>query len=247
MKIEPPKYCPSCSSTLIKIKDQLFCQNSDCESRSQKRVEHFAKTLKIKGLGPSAIEKLSLFDITDIYSLTLEYMSKQLNSEKTATKIFDEIKRSEKETLDTVLPAFGIPLVGKTATAKLAKVASSIFDIDEALCLEVQLGPKTTENLINWLDNEFFKYQHLPLNFEFSKAQTGKRGVVCISGKLKSYPTKAAAKAYLESLGFEVVDSFSNKVTILINESGVESEKTRKATKNGIQIITNLIEMENIL
>ncbi len=249
LKIRPPENCPSCDYTLIWVKDQLYCKNSECQSQSLKKVEHFAKTMKIRGLGPSSIEKLNIFDITDIYALTPEYMSRQLNSEKTAIKVFDEIKRSENETLDTVLPAFGIPLVGKTATAKLAKVASSIFDIDEALCLQVQLGPKTTENLMNWIDNDFFKYQDLPLNFEFSKdtRPAGKRGVVCISGKLNSYPTKAAAKAVLEGLGYTVKDSLTKEVTILVNESGIETAKTRKAAESGVQIVNNLkTYMENI-
>lgn len=249
MKIQPPDKCPSCDSLLEWVKDQLFCKNINCEAKSFKQLEHFAKTLKIKGLGPSTIEKLDIVSIADIYGLSLEYISERLNSPRLATKLFDEIKRSENEQLNTVLPAFGIPLIGKTATDKLSKVASSIFDIDEALCREAQLGPKATENLINWLENSFENYCHLPFSFGFSKdiRPAGTNGVVCISGKLNSYPTKAAAKAVLESLGYAVKDSLTKEVTILVNESGIETAKTRKAAESGVQIVTNLKEyMENI-
>ncbi len=250
MRIQPPENCPSCDSPLIWVKDQLYCKNDACSAKSYKQLEHFAKTLKIKGLGPSTIEKLDIVSIADIYGLSLEYISERLSSEKLAIKLFDEIRRSENEPLNTVLPAFGIPLIGKTATDKLSKVASSIFDIDEALCKESGIGPKATENLLNWLKNSFENYCHLPFDFEFSNdtGPAGQRGVVCISGKLNSYPTKAAAKAVLESLGYIVKDSLTKEVTILVNESGRETAKTVKAAESGVQIVTNLKQhMENIL
>ena len=247
--INPPTNCPSCDSTLIWVKDQLYCQNEACSAKSFKQLEHFAKTLKIKGLGPSTIEKLDIVSISDIYELSLDYITERLTSEKLAIKLFDEITRSEQETLNTVLPAFGIPLIGKTATDKLSKVASSLFDIDEALCKESGIGPKATENLMNWIENCFDNFSHLPFSFEFSKntRPAGTRGVVCISGKLNSYPTKAAAQAVLESLGYTVKSDLTKEVTILVNESGRETAKTKKAADGGIEIVTNLKQyMENM-
>lgn len=247
--IEPPTNCPSCDSVLIWVKDQLFCKNEDCSAKSFKRLEHFAKTLKIKGLGPNTIEKLQIVDITDIYFLTVKYMTEQLGSEKTAVKLYDEIMRSEKEPLNTLLPAFGIPLVGKTATDKLSTVISSIFDVDADSCKKAGLGPKATENLLNWMENKFQFYADLPFSWEFSNEtrSSGDRGVICITGKLNSFSTKAAAKQALEGLGFIVKDSVTKDVTILVNESGKETAKTIKAAADGILIVTNLKEyMENI-
>jgi NAD-dependent DNA ligase len=65
-------------------------------------------------------------------------------------------------------------------------------------------------------------------------------GVVCISGKLTSYKTKAQATEYLEQLGYLVKSSLTKDVTILVNESGIESAKTRTAQERGVKIITNL-------
>jgi len=70
IRIEPPTKCPSCGSQLELVKDQLFCRNPDCGAKSSKKLEHFAKTLKIKGLGPKTIEKLPLTSIPDIYSMS---------------------------------------------------------------------------------------------------------------------------------------------------------------------------------
>ena len=61
-----PTHCPACNSELDTVKDQLFCRNPNCPAQSSKKVEHFAKTLKIKGLGAVTIEKLDLQDYHDI-------------------------------------------------------------------------------------------------------------------------------------------------------------------------------------
>ena len=69
------------------------------------------------------------------------------------------------------------------------------------------------------------------------------KGVVCISGKLKSYSTKAAAKKVLEKKGYLVKSSLTKDVTILVNESGINSAKQQAALEKGITIITNLKEI----
>jgi hypothetical protein len=57
---------------------------------------------------------------------------------------------------------------------------------------------------------------------------------------LKSYPTKAAATQVLEKYGFIVKSSLTKDVTILLNESGIESAKTKKAEELVIKIYNNL-------
>jgi NAD-dependent DNA ligase len=248
MQIEPPKNCPSCGSSLEWVKDQLYCKDDSCPAKSNKQLEHFAKTLKIKGLGPSTIDKLDITSISDIYELPLDYLELQLKSEKLAVKLFSEIENSKKEPLNTVLPAFGIPLVGKTATDKLAKEVNSVWDINTETCKRAGLGPKVTENLMSWINNRLESFIHLPFSWEFSKETwpTSSNGVVCITGKLNSYPTKAAAKLVLESLGYTVKDSLTKEVTILVNESGQETAKTKKASDNGVRMIYNLKELMEI-
>lgn len=239
--IIPPEHCPSCSSVLQWSNDQLYCRNQDCEAKSFKQVEHFCKTLKIKGLGPSAIEKLDITTVLDIYDLTVEFMTMQLGSEKIAIKLFNEIDKSKKEPLNTLLPAFGIPLVGNSATEKLSKVVTSIFDIDAQECKRAGLGNVATKNLMTWLENSFYRYCDLPFSFEFEAVTTSGNGeTICISGKLKSFPTKQAAKLALEAKGHKVKDTLTKDVTVLVNESGVESAKTVKAEELGITIINNL-------
>jgi len=230
--IIPPKICPSCASDLIWVKDQLYCKNSSCPAQSSKKIEHFSKTLKIKGLGPASIKKLDLVEVWEIYLLTQEVIAYCLSSEKLAEKLILEIQNSEKVSLNRLLPAFSIPLVGKTASEKLAVVCTNLDNITEETCKLAGLGAKTTKNLMDWI---YF-------TFEFTKpiVRTEIRGTICISGRLKSFKTKALASSVLEELGYVIKSSLTKDVTILVNESGVESAKTKTATQRGITIVTNL-------
>tara|TARA_B100002019_G_C21234533_1_gene582004 strand:+ start:37 stop:789 length:753 start_codon:yes stop_codon:yes gene_type:complete len=244
--IQAPTNCPSCSSLLEWSNDLLYCRNALCPAQNQKKVEHFAKTLKIKGLGPSAISKLGLSDIDQIYSLSKKEITNKLSSEKLAEKLYAEIKNSEAAPLNTVLAGFSIPLIGKTASDKLSKVVRHITEIDESSCKKAGLGPKATENLLEWIQKDFYGFYdgYLPFSYEFeSPAQVEQLGTVCISGKLKSFKTKAQATEALERQGYVVKSSLTKDVTILVNESGIESAKTTKARESGVTIIENLIDL----
>lgn len=244
-KIVPPTSCPSCNSQLVWRNNQLFCTNSECGTKLHQKIKHFASSMKIKGLGPVAIQKLGLTNISQLYELTKEQIAELLNSERLAEKLHYEIENSKKANLNLLLPAFSIPLIGKTAAEKLSIVCDSIYDINDDTCRRAGLGPKCTENLLDWIETDFPLVSDLPLNFSFSKvsAPVEIAGVVCISGKLKTCSTKAMAKHALEIEGYKVVDNLTKEVTILVNESGVESAKTKKARDSGIRIVTNLNDL----
>ena len=248
--IQAPTHCPSCESELVWVNHLLYCQNPLCGSQAQKKLEHFAKTLKIKGLGPSSISKLGLSDIDQIYGLTLPQIAECLSSVKLAEKLYAEIQNSKSAPLNLVLPAFSILLIGNTATEKLSKVCNSITDINKETCEKAGLGPKATNNLLTWLATDFYTFYDgvLPFDFEFVTSTPAQaQGIVCISGKLKSFKTKAEATTALKAKGFEVRSSITKDVGILVNESGIESAKTQKARDSGITIVTNLINfLENL-
>jgi NAD-dependent DNA ligase len=98
---------------------------------------------------------------------------------------------------------------------------------------------------MGWLEEHSDFIGELPFNFEFEKKTSAgqDKGVICISGRLKSYKTKAEATEFLEGLGYRVKDSLTKDVTILLNESGIESTKTVKAANSGIRIINNIQEL----
>ena len=240
--ITPPSTCPSCGHSLEWENQLLYCRNPACGDQSSKKIEHFGKTLKIKGLGPATIESLVLESINDIYALSEFELIEGLASQKLGKKLFLEIENSKKAPLNILLAAFSIRLIGKTASEKLSAVCESIHDINEDSCAEAGLGPKATESLLYWIKEEY-PLLDLPHSFAFDKpVSRTSGGVVCISGKLKSFKTKAQASQALEQNGYTVKSSVTKDVTILINESGVESQKTQKARESGITIVENLLD-----
>lgn len=246
MKIIVPTNCPSCESPLVWKNDLLFCLNDDCESKAFKRIQHFAQTLKIKGLGPAAIQKLDIQDIFDIYSMSAEQIAEGLQSEKLASKLCEEIEKSKSVSLQQLLPAFSIPLIGKTAAEKLCKVINHISELSDEVCEQAGIGPKATANLLSWFYEEFDALSSLPFSFKSSSSKSSIKGVVCITGKLKSYKTKAEAEKVLLDLGYIVKSSVTKEVTILVNESGIESAKTQKARDAGVSVITNLSDITGV-
>ena len=246
-QILPPMTCPSCDGDVDWVNDLIYCFNKMCPAQWSKKLEHFGKLLKIKGFGPATINKLEIGDYPELYELTVEDISSRLGSEKMAVKLATEIEKSKSVDLQTLLPAFSIPLFGRSASQKLCEKISTLEEISEKSCTEAGIGPKATANLLDWLDEEFYPNEYdKNLPFSFSATKTVKRetvGTVCISGRLNSYPTKARAAEVLEQHGYAVKNSLTKDCTHLINESGIESAKTQTARERGVIIINNILDL----
>ena len=168
-KIEAPTNCPSCSSVLEEVNYLLYCRNPQCGEKVLKLIEHFAKTLKIKGLGPATVAKLDIVSLEELYSLTCDEIADQIGSEVLAVKLVDELNRSKTAPLNVLLPAFSIPLIGKSASEKLSKVCIDIEEIDYELCRQAGLGDKAATNLCKWIDEDFYQVSLLPFSFKFER------------------------------------------------------------------------------
>jgi len=243
-QILAPTNCPSCDSKLKFVNEILYCFNKMCAAQWSKKLEHFGSTLKIKGLGPATVKKLELQDYPELYELSVEEIIDRLGSEKLAAKLHLEIEKSKTVDLQTLLPAFSIPLIGRSASRKLCEKVSSLTELTEKKCLDAGVGPKATANLFAWLQTEFYPNKYdTNLPFKYKSTKIDKReviGTVCISGRLKSFPSKAHATQVLENNGYTVKTSLTKDCTHLINESGIESAKTQTARERGVIIINNI-------
>jgi DNA ligase (NAD+) len=244
-KIEIPTQCPVCESKLELVKDQLFCRNTLCEAQVGKKIEHFCKVLKIKGLGPATVSKLQLEDFTQLYFIEQDELVEAVG-EKTAIKLMDEIEHSKSSDFATVLEAMSIPLVGKTASTKLATVVNNFEELSSDKCKLAGLGEKVTANLLNWF---YFEYpeikEFLPFKFESKVKQNTDGKVICITGKLESFATKKDAALALNAKGYQVTDNLTKTVDFLVDEGNKSSAKRQKAESYGITIITNLAQFIN--
>lgn len=245
--IEIPTKCPSCGSILETVNEQLFCRNEACPAQSFKKLQHFAKTMKIKGLGEKSLEKLGFEDISDIYASDISKYIDILGN-KVGRKVYQEVETSKQAGLELLLAAFSIQYIGETAAKKIASVVKDIAEITESKCKEAGLGPKATESLISWV--KLKEYDNLPVNtrsLSNTQANLSNKGIVCITGKLDNFKNRDEAKQYLESFGYCCVDSVTKNTNFLIDEEGRPSSKREKAEKLGIQILTiqELIEKGN--
>jgi DNA ligase (NAD+) len=244
MKIEIPTTCPCCAYPLELVNDQLFCRNTACGAQLNKKLEHFCKTLGIKGMGAKTIEKLDLADITELFYLDSDQVIESVGSQRVADKLLAEIEQSKTADLATVLASFSIPLVGNTASTKICLVVSCIDEINAETCKQAGLGEKVTNNLLSWLETDFVEMREfLPFQFrsssKLSSADTNLPSV-CITGKLSSFKTKAEAHKALQEAGFKPVESVTKTTDYLVDEDNKGSTKRQKADQLGIKIITNL-------
>ena len=247
MIIQIPTDCPCCDYPLELVNAQLFCRNLACGAQLSKKIEHFCKTLSIKGMGPKTVEKLNLADITEIFWLEEgTELTAALGSEKLAEKLVIEISKATKADLATVLASFAIPLVGNTAAAKICAVVSHIDEINSETCKAAGLGAKVTENLLTWLATDFLEIREfLPFDFRPRNTETTNTDglTVCITGKLVSYKTKSEAAKVLAAAGFKVVETVTRTLNYLVDEDNKSSTKRKKAEEYGITIITNLNDL----
>lgn len=244
-QIQIPTDCPCCGSFLEQVNDQLFCRNSECPAQLGKKLEQFCKVLKIKGLGPKSLQKLALADIVELFYLELQDLEAALGSEKLASKLLVEINNARDADLATVLAAMSIPLVGETASSKIASQVSHIDEITAETCKSAGLGDKVTQNLLNWLNIEFKEMREfLPFSFKSSNKVVFNADApsICITGKLKSFKTKTEASAKLADAGYRVVESVTKTTKYLVDEDDKGSAKRKKADEYGVTIINNLID-----
>lgn len=243
-QISIPTNCPSCGSDLVQINSQLFCKNKSCPAQSSKKLEAFAKKMRIKGLGPATVTKLGLSHPLELYEADADYYVETLG-EKIGNKVFTEIENSKNTTFATFLAALSIPLIGNTASREIAQTHNSI----EALIHDTHknmIGEKARNNLEEWIDENYFDVLDLENYFTFEEPKPSvdkNKGKVCITGKLQDFSNRTKAKDYLEQHGYTVTTTVSSNTDYLVCEDSSNSSKNKKAKELNIPIVTiaNLI------
>lgn len=245
MKIEIPSNCPSCSHILERVKNQLFCKNTNCEAQSSKRVINFCNKSRIKGFGEKTLEKLQIKDIPSLYELTEKELVDILG-EKMGTKLSAELEASRKMNLATFISALSIPLIGRSAADKLVTIITSIEDISQKTCKDAGLGDKATASLLRWKLDEYPNYSKVSLTLYTDipiNTQSSIDITVCCTGKIEGH-TRNSLQDFLNSIGVKVTSSVSTKTNYLVCEELKGSSKEKKAESLKIEIIS-LTELLN--
>ena len=204
------------------------------DSQNGKRlVEHYVKTLGIKGLGPASIEKLDISHPSELYgNIAWSILGK--NGEK----IEEELSRPK--SYPSILASLGIPGVGKSTAQLICSHIPSFENLHKISETPIQgIGSTTVDNILSWLEVNSEWVEKLPYKLEVEADTTTSEDLVeyrkiCVTGKLDM--TKKELAEHLSKFGFELINSVTKDCYALIT-SGEESTKTKQADKYGIPII----------
>ena len=144
--IDIPAVCPICGEpTVIKGENGvkvLHCSNPSCEGKLINRLDHFfgKKGLDAKGLSKATFEKLIdwgwVENIKDVFKLQehkKDWEKMQGFGEKSVEKILQAIEDCKSCSLEAIISAAGIPLIGRTVGKDLSKRFGSYAEFREAV------------------------------------------------------------------------------------------------------------------
>ena len=168
-KVKLPKTCPVCGSEVVRPEGEAVARCSGglfCAAQRGQLIRHFAarRAMDIEGLGEKLIDQLIERELVttpaDIYKLDVKTFAElERMGEKSAQNLKDGIEKSKTTTLARFLYALGIPDVGETTAADLARHFRDLDTLEEvAVAYEKQrvkhasLEPKEAEKLLKELE-----------------------------------------------------------------------------------------------
>lgn len=260
-----PANCPHCGERLI-IKTtndtaNLCCENPQCIGKLLYLMSHFVSksAMNIDGLSESTLEKFidngwikSWADIYNISEHKNEILCMENFGERSYEKLIEAIEKSKTTTLDRVLNAISIPLIGKTASREISKFCkgdpvgfvgltlaefdfTELPDFGQAMndsIYEYFSGKKRTDDFLDLLN-----YLTFPKQTEVQTIDNPfSNKTVVVTGTLVHYSRESITNL-LEQLGAKVAGSVSKKTDYLIAGDKAGS-KLQKAKELGVKILT---------
>ena len=203
---------------------------------SSKVVEHFIKTLEIKGLGPASVKKMGFVHPTDLFdNPNWDILGAN------GAKVEEEIERAKTKPYSLVLASFGIHTVGKRAAKLIVSHIPEFKNLRDIGYEDIKgVGPVMVQSVLTWLEeNEDWVYS-LPLQLseeittdDITEIPTRK---VCITGKLDM--TRSDLASHLEEgFNFKVTSTVTKDCYALITGGDTTSSKYKKASQQGIIIV----------
>ena len=209
-----------------------------------KVLEHFIKTLEIKGLGAASVKKLGLSHPVDLFD-NPDWDKLGANG----IKVEAEIERTKTKPYDLVLASLGIPGVGKRAAKLIVTHIPAFRNLRDVETTDIKgVGPSTIDSIISWLDDNEDWVINLPLQLEQNVTvdemlETQKK--VCITGKLDM--TRNQLAEILEGKGFKVTSTVTKDCHALITAGDNSSSKYKRATTLGVTIIDYWSSKKDVL
>jgi DNA ligase (NAD+) len=242
-----PSVCPECGGPVDWDANDvhIVCTNQLCPPQLIKNITHFFESLGLEEFGESSFEKLGVKSIQEVYELTYDDIKGMDGFGDKSAKDF--VKRV-KDTLNTrpefLIRAFGIELIGKTASKLLTENYSwgTIKDVDftsEELLKLPDVGPGTAHAIMTGL----LGVQHLILDLEgLGMTVTTSSGNLagksfCATGKLEKMK-RTQLERWVTENGGSICGIKKDPNMYLVCNKASTSAKYKKALSYGISIIT---------
>lgn len=256
--------CPCCGGE-VEIHNEngsktLHCKNPDCEAKLISKLVHAASkhALNIDGLSEATIEFLiskgwvkRLRDLYNLDNVNNEWAKCDGFGKKSIQKLLDAIEKSRNTTLDRLLYAQSIPLIGRSVSKEIANHCQNDIDAFCGLMNEGYdftiidgFGKEMQKSLVNWWKRNNNEFVDLLKEFLFEStyevvADKKLEGLTfVITGSLNHFSNRDSLVEKITSLGGKVSGSVSAKTSYLINNDVNSSTgKNSKAKSLNIPII----------
>lgn len=254
-----PEYCPVCATPLVQIPGEVAirCPNKlACPAQIRAGLIHLAsrEALNMDGFGPALINKCYeagfVKKAADLFLLNKkQLMSLPGVGEKSADNLLAALEKAKSGSLDQMIFALGIPLIGKEVSKRLAQHFLSLDKLaaasEEELLTIDGVGQGIAVSLMSYFQDEENQEQlqvlkELGLPFTAASKKIASNSffsgkVVVLTGKMEAM-TRSEAKERIEALGGKVTGSVSKNTDFLVTGADAGS-KLDKAQNLGIQVI----------
>jgi DNA ligase (NAD+) len=253
-KFQTIKSCPSCEGKLTVEEHWLKCNNSDCPEKKEQEILYFIKTMGIEEISEMRIKEMIraglIINTWDLYRLKEEdFLKLDKVKDKLALKFYEQIQKSKKVELVTLIEALGIEGLGGTKIQKIIDNGVDTLEkfselkFDEIIKID-GFAEKTANAIILGLKEKskfLKKLQEVGVAVQKSQNQKESESLkglkFCITGTL-SKPRDLIASDIKNNSG--VVQDTVNKETsyLVTNDKESSSSKFVKAKKLGVPIIS---------
>ena len=262
--IELPSHCPVCDgATEIKLMTGtkvLTCTNPNCLAKQVKRFSLFVSrdALNIEGLSEQTLLKFiglgyikSFADIFRLENHRDEIVELDGFGKKSYDKLSSSIEKARHTVPTRILVALGIPGVGVTTAAQIARACENKWAKISSLSYDELIAINGIGEVMARDYEAFFADEHnksvvldlvgeLDIDESYEKAGEALSGeIFVITGSLEYYKSRTELKKEIEAQGGKVAGSVSKNTSYLVTnnpESG--SSKNKAAAELGVKIIT---------
>ena len=262
--IELPSHCPVCDgATEIKLMigtKVLTCTNPNCLAKQVKRFSLFVSrdALNIEGLSEQTLLKFiglgyikSFADIFRLENHRDEIVELDGFGKKSYDKLSSSIEKARHTVPTRILVALGIPGVGVTTAAQIARACENKWAKISSLAYDELISVSGIGEVMARDYESFFADEHnksvvldlvgeLDIDESYEKAGEALSGeIFVITGSLEHYKSRTELKKEIEAQGGKVAGSVSKNTSYLVTnnpESG--SSKNKAAAELGVKIIT---------